>query len=104
MNLLFSKKISTNEALILPFGVKSARIRCDPTATIEGIGICNTATINGKSPCKFRNLSSIDTTIQIMVEKIGGIPDPNYFSDEPTVIPEIIQHESEEQEVNNDAV
>lgn len=42
--------------------------------------------------------------IEIVVEELGGIPDPNYFSDTPTVIPEIIPDEPTEQEEKKDAI
>lgn len=112
---MFSAKLDNGGELILPVGVKQAKIRCDPTSTILGVGICNTATfnvansinfpiVNGKSPCKFRNLASNATTFQIVVEEIGGIPDPNYFEDTPTVIPEIIPDTPTGEEMSTDAV
>lgn len=59
--------------------------------------------VNGKSPCKFTSIGE-NNTYQLLITEIGGTPDPNYFSDTPTVIPEIIPDDSTEQEVNNDAI
>lgn len=62
--------------------------------------------INGKSPSVFtiNNWADGAVSLEVLIEEIGGIPDPNYFSDTPTVIPEIIQDETTEQEEEQDAI
>lgn len=62
--------------------------------------------IDGKSPNTF-TIEYWDPNaklLRILITEIGGIPDPNYFSDAPTVIPEIITNEPTEQEVKKDAI
>lgn len=56
--------------------------------------------IDGKSPNTFtiEYWEASATTLHILINELGGIPDPNYFSDTPTVIPEIISDEPTEQE------
>ncbi len=90
--------------------LKKCKICLDKGGTVNEIGYfsagnmqnCNTfefPIINGKSPNTFNiNLSGEGNYIYFIVEELGGIPDPNYFSDTPTVLPEIISDEPTEQE------
>ncbi len=101
----------------IPIGVKKAKFSCNGHINLRYIGDVGgtplNATnslefpiINGRSPNTFSvqfYSANVDQFI-IFVEEIGGIPDPNYFLDRPTVIEEIISPDSTEQEVNNDAV
>lgn len=62
--------------------------------------------IAGKSPNTF-TISYWDanaTVLYILINELGGVPDPNYFSDTTTVIPEIITDEPPEQEEKKDAI
>jgi hypothetical protein len=115
IKLLYTFKLNNNESIILPVGVKKMKIRNISTgSTIIELGTISSSPINqcvdiefpivnGKSPCKFTSIGD-GNTYQLLITELGGTPDPNYFSDEPTVIPEIIPDEPTEQEVNNDAV
>lgn len=62
--------------------------------------------INGRSPNTFTltYIGDDTTSVEILLQELGGIPDPNYFSHTPTVIPEIISDEPTEQEEKKDAI
>ena len=102
----------------MPFGIRKMKIKCDRgNASIHEIGGITSQPfnvgaaiefpiVNGRSPNTF-TLSYIgsDTTIvEILLQELGGIPGPNYFTDTPTVIPEIIPDEPTEQEEKKDAI
>lgn len=105
-------------SISLPYGLKKIKIKVDTgLVTIRELGNIGGGYINiinsiefpivdGKSPNTFTIMYWTENTkeIEVFVEELGGIPNPNYFSDTPTVIPEIIPDDSTEQEVNNDAV
>ncbi len=96
MQLLYSATIepSGNKTLTIPFGVKRCKMRSSAqTPVIIGVGpistgAINTVTelefpiINGKSPNTFTTSYAGDDTITIylLVEEIGGLPDPDYFT------------------------
>ena len=98
MNLLYSATIepSGNKTLTVPFGVKRCKMRSSTQVpVIVGIGpisssAFNTITdfeftiINGQSPNTFTtSFSGTETiTIYLLVEEIGGTPDPEYFTRE----------------------
>lgn len=97
MNLLYSANIepSGNKTLTVPFGVKRCKMRSSAQVpVIVGIGpisssAFNTITdfkfpINGQSPNTFTtSFGGTETiTIYLLVEEIGGTPDPEYFTRE----------------------
>ena len=52
--------------------------------------------IQGTSPCCFTiNWGTNATEFTILISELGGIPDPNYFNDTPTTIPEWDEGEPE---------
>lgn len=116
MKLYYNFSLKSSETFELPVGIKKIKIRSATKATyILELGYISTVAINqcvdiefpiinGKSPCKFTNTGSEDVVLHVLISEIGGIPDPNYFSDAPTVIPEIIPDEPTEQEEKKDAV
>lgn len=121
MQLLYTFNKSTHpqgSKITIPFGIKKMKIRFDVDGgSISEIGWItaqpfNTSTpiefpiINGRSPNTFTisYLGSNATNVEILLQELGGIPDPNYFSDTPTVIPEIISDEPTEQEEKKDAI
>lgn len=103
---------------MLPVGIKRAKIRTEgSTVFFKELGDSTQnkfpeiksyefPIFDNRSPCKFTlakdypNLSSV----QVLIEEIGGIPDPNYFEDTPTVIPEIIPDTPTGEEMSTDAV
>lgn len=105
-------------SISLPYGLKKIKIKVDTgLVTIMELGNIGGGYLNiiksiefpivdGKSPNTFNILYWNDSTkeIEIFVEELGGIPDPNYFSGTPTVIPEIISDEPTEQEEKKDAI
>lgn len=121
MKILYTFNKSTypqDSKITIPFGIRKMKIKCDiGSATINEIGgissqpfnVCTAIEfpiINGRSPNTF-TLSYLDdntNNVEILLQELGGIPDPNYFSDTPTVIPEIIQDELTEQEEKKDAI
>ena len=121
MKLLYSftkEKYPRLSFISLPYGLKKIKIKVDSgIVTIANIGNIGSTNINlltdlqfpiidGKSPNTFKILYWSDNTkeIQIFIEEIGGVPDPNYFDDTPTIMPEIIQDETTEQEEEQDAI
>lgn len=96
----------------LPVGIKKAKITfLGGYCTIAELGSIGTQPmsicvpfefpiIDGKSPNTFtiEYWEASASALYILINEIGGIPDPNYFSDTPTVIPEIISDEPTEQE------
>lgn len=121
MKLLYTFNKSTypeGSKITIPFGIKKMKIKCDRDGvTIAEIGWINAQSfnviepiefpiINGRSPNTFTilYLGSNTTNVEILLQELGGIPDPNYFSDTPTVIPEIISDEPTEQEEKKDAI
>lgn len=121
MKLVYTFNKSTHpqgSKITIPFGIKKMKIKTDVgSATILEIGgisgqqfnVCTPIEfpiINGKSPNTFTlsYLGSNTTNVEILLQELGGIPDPNYFSDTPTVIPEIISDEPTEQEEKKDAI
>lgn len=105
-------------SISVPYGLKKIKLKVDTgLATIRELGNIGGGYVNnvnsiefpivdGKSPNTFDILYWADSTkeIEIIVEELGGIPDPNYFLDTPTVIPEIISDEPTEQEEKKDAI
>ena len=121
MKLLYTFNKSTypqGSKITIPFGIKKMKIKSDrDSVTISEIGGINQQSfnmstpiefpiINGRSPNTFTlaYLGSNTTNVEILIQELGGIPDPNYFSDTPTVIPEIISDEPTEQEEKKDAI
>ena len=115
MKLLYTfKKEKYPKASIIsvPYGLKKIKIKVDGgIAIIDNIGSISSTNVNvlndlqfpiidGKSPNTFKIIywSDSATALQIFIEEIGGVPDPNYFDDTPTVIPEIIQDETKQEE------
>lgn len=99
MKLLYSAEITArNKTLTLPFGVKRCKMRSSAqTPIITGIGPIGTTSINactslefpiinGTSPNTFTTtFGGTETlTIYVLVEELGGIPDPDYFTREVT--------------------
>ena len=99
MQLLYSAEItSRNKTLTVPFGVKRCKMRSSAqTPIITGIGPIGTTAINActslefpiindKSPNTFTTtFGGPETlTIYVLVEELGGIPDPDYFTREVT--------------------
>lgn len=98
--------------IFLPIGIKKIKIRGNAGAcSIKELGYISASPINslpsmefpiinGKSPNSFTiaNWTNEAIDVNILVEELGGIPDPNYFLDTPTVIPEIISDDPTEQE------
>lgn len=97
-------KYPIGSKITVPFGIRKMKIKCDRgSATLREIGgissqpfnVCTAIEfpiINGKSPNTF-TLSYLDantTNVEILLQELGGIQDPNYFTDTPSVIPEII--------------
>ena len=115
IKLFYQFKLGNNEVIILPVGVKKMKIRnISVGSTIVELGTIGTSPmnqcvdiefpiVNGKSPCKFTSIGD-NNTYQLLITEVGGIPDPNYFTDTPTVIPEIIPDEPTEQEKKKDAI
>lgn len=101
MQLLYKFNKSTHpqgSKITIPFGIKKMKIRFDVDGgSISEIGWItaqpfNSSTsiefpiINGRSPNTFTlsYLGSNTSNVEILLQELGGIPDPNYFSDEPT--------------------
>lgn len=99
MKLLYSAEITaSNKTLTVPFGVKRCKMRSSAqTPIITGIGPIGTTAINactslefpiinGTSPNTFTTtFGGTETlTIYVLVEELGGIPDPDYFTREVT--------------------
>ena len=99
MKLLYSAEITArNKTLTVPFGVKRCKMRSSAqTPIITGIGPIGTTAINactslefpiinGMSPNTFTTtFGGTETlTIYVLVEELGGIPDPDYFTREVT--------------------
>lgn len=96
MQLYYSATVSPGETggINLPFGVKKCKLRCGKDSiAIIGIGpVASTAwssmtdfefpIVNGYSPCAFttRNSGAESITINILVEELGGLPQPDYFT------------------------
>lgn len=118
MKLIFRVVKSEGNSITIPFGIKKCKLVAEGgTIVLENVGpigsiyINNTIDtefpiINGKSPCVFKvnSWGSTGSALNIFVTELGGIPDPNYFSNKPTVIEEIISADSTEGEVNKDAI
>lgn len=115
----FNKSVYPNGSKVtLPVGIKKAKFMfLGGYCTIKEVGSIGNHPMNisipiefpiidGKSPNTF-TIDYWDTNakiLYILIAEIGGIPDPNYFSDTPTVIPEIISDEPTEQEEKKDAI
>lgn len=96
MKLLYSAEITaSNKTLTVPFGVKRCKMRSSAqTPIITGIGPIGTTAINactslefpiinGTSPNTFTTFGGTDAiTIYVLVEELGGTPDPEYFTRE----------------------
>lgn len=95
MKLLYSAEITaSNKTLTVAFGVKRCKMRSSAqTPIITGIGPIGTTAINactslefpiinGTSPNTFTTtFGGTETlTIYVLVEELGGIPDPDYFT------------------------
>lgn len=95
MQLLYSAKITeSNKTLTVPFGVKRCKMRSSAqTPIITGIGPIGTTAINactslefpiinGTSPNTFTTtfVGTDEITIYVLVEELGGTPDPDYFT------------------------
>lgn len=95
MQLLYSAKITaSNKTLTVPFGVKRCKMRSSAqTPIITGIGPIGTTAINActslefpiindKSPNTFTTtyVGTEAITIYVLVEELGGTPDPDYFT------------------------
>lgn len=96
MQLLYSATIepSGNKTLTIPFGVKRCKMRSSAQVPVIigvgpiGSGAINSVTdfefpiINGKSPNTFTtSYAGADTiSIYLLVQEIGGLPDPDYFT------------------------
>lgn len=96
MKLLYSATIepSGNKTLTIPFGVKRCKMRSSAQVPIIiGVGPIASGTfnsvtefefpiINGKSPNTFTtSYAGTDTiSIYLLVQEIGGLPDPDYFT------------------------
>ena len=98
MKLLYRAEITaSNKTLTVPFGVKRCKMRSSAQTPITGIGTIGTTPINacvslefpiinGTSPNTFTTtFGGTETlTIYVLVEELGGIPDPDYFTREVT--------------------
>lgn len=96
----------------MPYGVREVKIYTNGgPVTIKEIGAVLTSSVSGATPIKFPiidgkspNVFHIDywsettRSVEFLIMELGGITDPNYFADTPTVIPEIISDEPTEQE------
>lgn len=91
MELLYAFEKSSYPAkstITLPYGLKKIKIKgANGGATIKELGYINECEsicfpiVNGKSPNTFTIIYWGDTTteIDIFIEELGGIPDPDYF-------------------------
>lgn len=121
MKLLYAfykSEFPNKSKVTLPVGIKKAKFMfLGGYCTIAELGSIGSQPMNLSVPFEFPiidgkspNTFTIDywesnaTVLYILINELGGIPDPNYFSDTPTVIPEIISDEPTEQEEKKDAI
>lgn len=98
MRLLYfeTAEPSSVASIVLPFGVKKCKIRAGAgTLPVTGLGVVSAGAfntlgdytfpiINGLSPntFTFNNTSTTATQLYVLVEELGGLPDPDYFNRE----------------------
>lgn len=98
MRLLYfeTAEPSSVASIVLPFGVKKCKIRAGSgTLPVTGLGVVSSGAfntlvdytfpiINGLSPntFTFNNTSTTATQLYVLVEELGGLPDPDYFNRE----------------------
>ena len=81
--------------ILFPFGIKKMRFRSKNNIKANFFGLINTVdyndfefpVINGKSPnyFKFKLVEGVTGSgVAVLIEEIGGVPDPSYFGDELT--------------------
>ena len=79
--------------ILFPFGIKKMRFRSANNIKANFFGLINTTdyndfefpVINGKSPnyFKFKMIEGVvGSGVAVLIEEIGGVPDPSYFGDE----------------------
>lgn len=116
--VFFKDKYPVGSAITLPYGVHEVKIYANGgSATIKEIGGVSTAPVSSATPIKFPIIdgkspnvfhieywSEATRSVEFLIMELGGIPDPNYFTDTPTVIPEIISDEQTGQEEKKDAI
>lgn len=94
MQLLYSAEITaSNKTLTVPFGVKRCKMRSSAqTPIIMGIGPIGTTAINACTSFEFPIINGTSPNTfttsfggtEVLVEELGGIPDPDYFTREVT--------------------
>ena len=90
MQLLYSAEITArNKNLTVPFGVKRCKMRSSAqTPIITGIGPIGATAINACTSLEFPIINGTSpntfTTTYVLVEELGAIPDPDYFTREVT--------------------